>query len=99
VRNAYNINDTSGAVRVFSLDPNVPDLRGGRQLPKNIIIDFDNFFSELPQDGGPLMIGRAINTKISPSLFELPIPGAEASGSTCSHSAIACAASSRLALG
>ncbi len=81
VRNAYNINDASGGVRVFSLDPNVPDLRGGRQLPKNLIIDFDNFFSELPQDGGPLLIGRAIDTKIAPSLFELPIPGAEASGS------------------
>ena len=33
VRNAYNINDTSGGVRVFSLDPTVPDLRGGRRLP------------------------------------------------------------------
>ena len=27
------------------------------------------------------MIGRAIDTKISPSLFELPIPGAEGGGS------------------
>ena len=86
VRNAYNINDTRDAngnlvaVRVFSLDPTVPDLRGGRQLPENLIIDFDNFFSELPQDGGPLLIGRAIDTKIAPSLFELPIPGAEGGG-------------------
>ena len=63
------------------LDPTVPDLRGGRQLPANLIIDFDNFFSELPQDGGPLLIGRAIDTKISASLFELPIPGAEGGGS------------------
>ena len=87
VRNAYNINDTRDAngnlvaVRVFSLDPTVPDLRGGRQLPENLIIEFDNFFSELPQDGGPLLIGRAIDTKIAPSLFELPIPGAEGGGS------------------
>ena len=83
VRNAYNINDTSGGVRVFSLDPTVPDLRGGRQLPENLIIDFNNFFSELPRgtDEDPALIGRAIDTKISPSLFELPIPGAEASGS------------------
>ena len=86
VRNAYNINDTRDAngnlvaVRVFSLDPTVPDLHGGRQLPANLIIDFDNFFSELPQDGGPLLIGRAIDTKIAPSLFELPIPGAEGGG-------------------
>jgi hypothetical protein len=83
VRNAYNINDTSGGVRVFSLDPTVPDLRGGRQLPENLIIDFNNFFSELPRDSDedPALIGRAIDTNIAPSLFELPIPGAEASGS------------------
>ena len=59
----------------------MPDLRGGRQLPANLIIDFDNFFAELPQDSGPLLIGRAIDTKISASLFELPIPGAEGGGS------------------
>ncbi len=83
VRNAYEMNDTSGAVRVFSLDPTVPDLRGGRQLPSTLIIDFNNFFSELPRDSDeePALIGRAIDTKISPSLFSLPIPGAEASGS------------------
>ncbi len=33
IRNAYNINDSSGGVPVFSLDPAVRDLRGGRQLP------------------------------------------------------------------
>jgi len=83
VRNAYNINDTSGGVRVFSLDPTVPDLRGGRQLPANLVIDFNNFFSELPRatTEDPALIGRAIDTKISPSLFELPIPGAEGGGS------------------
>ena len=97
VRNAYAINDTSGGVRVFSLDPTVPDLRGGRRLPadlldpenpddptkQNLVIDFDNFFSELPResDDEPALIGRAIDTHIAPSLFELPIPGAEATGS------------------
>jgi Animal haem peroxidase len=82
VRNAYAINDTSGGVRVFSLDPTVPDLRGGRQLPADLIIDFNNFFSELPRERteDPALIGRAIDTKISQSLFELPIPGAEATG-------------------
>ena len=79
IRNAYNINDASGGVPVFSLD-GTADLHGGRQLPANLIIDFDNFFSELPQDGGPLLIGRAIDTKISQSLFQLPIPGAEGGG-------------------
>ena len=94
VRNAYAINDASGGVRVFSLDPTVPDLRGGRRLPadppdpndptkQNLVIDFNNFFSELPRDSDeePALIGRAIDTHIAPSLFELPIPGAEATGS------------------
>ena len=47
------------------------------------MIDFNNFFSELPRDSDeePALIGRAIDTKIAPSLFELPIPGAEATGS------------------
>ena len=89
VRNAYNINDTSNGIAVFSMTPGVQDLRGGRVLPaiedpdnglKSFVIDFDNFFSELPQDGGPLLIGRAIDTKISASLFQLPIPGAEGGG-------------------
>jgi hypothetical protein len=82
VRNAYNINDESGGVPVFSFnpDPAVGDLSGGRQLPANRIIDFDNFFSELPQDGGQLLIGRAIDTNIAQSLFQLPIPGAEGGG-------------------
>ena len=67
------------------------DLHGGRQLPaiedpdnglKSLVIDFDNFFSELPREAGddPALIGRAIDTKISQSLFQLPIPGAEGGG-------------------
>jgi hypothetical protein len=91
VRNAYNINDTSDGVPVFSLDPAVLDLHGGRQLPaiedpsnglKSLVIDFDNFFSELPREAGddPALIGRAIDTNISLSLFQLPIPGAEGGG-------------------
>ena len=84
VRNVYAINDESGGVPVFSFnpDPLVGDLSGGRQLPANRIIDFDNFFSELPRevDDAPALIGRAIDTQISQSLFQLPIPGAEGGG-------------------
>ena len=84
VRNAYAINDESGGVPVFSFnpDPLVGDLSGGRQLPANRIIDFDNFFSELPREEGDAaaLIGRAIDTQISQSLFQLPIPGAEGGG-------------------
>ena len=95
VRNAYAINDASGGVPVFSFDE--PDLRGGRRLPadlidpddpddptkQNLVIDFNNFFSELPRESGEAaaLIGRAIDTKIAPSLFMLPIPGAEGGGS------------------
>jgi hypothetical protein len=90
VRNAYNINDTSGGVPVFLLNGGL-DLHGGRQLPaiedpdnglKSLVIDFDNFFSELPREVGdaPALIGRAIDTQISQSLFQLPIPGAEGGG-------------------
>ena len=91
VRNAYNLNDVSDGVPVFSFDE--PDLRGGRRLPadqldpldptkQNLVIDFNNFFSELPRDSeeDPALIGRAIDTKIAPSLFMLPIPGAEGGG-------------------
>ncbi len=82
VRNGYSINDTAGGP-VFSLDPTVTDLRGGSQLPSELIIDFNNFFSELPRDSdeNPAQIGMAIDTKISESLFSLPIPGAAGSGS------------------
>ena len=85
VRNAYNINDTSGGVPVFSLNGAArsarwPSAPADPPAMKNLVIDFDNFFSELPQDGGPLLIGRAIDTKISQSLFQLPIPGAEGGG-------------------
>ena len=91
VRNAYAINDASGGVPVFSVDE--PDLRGGRRLPadlidpddptkQNLVIDFNNFFSELPRGSleDPALVGRAIDTKIAESLFHLPIPGAEAGG-------------------
>ena len=91
VRNAYAINDVSGGVPVFSFT--APDLRGGRRLPadvldpddetkQNLVIDFNNFFSELPRESGEAaaLIGRAIDTKIAPSLFMLPIPGAEGGG-------------------
>ena len=70
VRNAYAINDTSGGVPVFSLDPAVADLRGGRRLPadpidpldppdptkQNLVIDFNNFFSELPRATRPRIL-------------------------------------------
>ena len=60
------------------------------------MIDFNNFFSELPRDSeeDPALIGRAIDTKIAPSLFMLPIPGAEGGGDNVLAFRNLCAASS-----
>ena len=79
IRNAYNINDLSGGVPVFSLDGS-GDLSGGRQLPANLIIDFDNFFSELPPDGGPVLIGRAIDTASRSHCSSCRSPAQKAAG-------------------
>jgi hypothetical protein len=81
VRRAYEINDTSGKVQVFSAT--APDLRGGQPLSPARRIDFGNFFHELtdPADVVHVNVGRRIDPLISSSLFVLPIPGAEAVGS------------------
>ena len=80
VRNAYDINDRSGGVKVFR-----SRFARSERWPSatdELVIDFDNFFSELPREAGdgPALIGRAIDTNISHSLFQLPIPGAEGGG-------------------
>lgn len=58
--------------QVFNLAAN--DLRGGRPIPPNLKIDFNNFF-DVP--GNPIPPGRNISRKIdallSVSLFNLPI--------------------------
>lgn len=82
VRRAYVINEQSGKVQVFSAT--APDLRGGSPLPANRVIDWGEFFSDIPitdTDGNPINVGRRIDTLISSGLFVLPIPGAEATGS------------------
>lgn len=82
VRRAYVINEQSGKVQVFSLT--APDLRGGSPLPANRVIHWGEFFSDIPlvdTDGNIINISRRVDTLISSSLFVLPIPGAEASGS------------------
>lgn len=81
VRRAYELNENTGKIQVFSLT--APDLRGGRQLPAGRQIDWGNFVPELtrPEDADGVNLSRKIDTLISSSLFVLPIPGAEASGS------------------
>lgn len=81
VRRAYELNEDSGKIQVFSLT--APDLRGGRQLPAGRQIEWGNFVPELtdPADTDGVNLSRKIDTLISSSLFVLPIPGAEATGS------------------
>jgi hypothetical protein len=81
VRKQYELNEDSGKIDVFSFTD--PDLRGGRPLPAGRQAEWSNFFSELvdPADADGINHSRLIDTKISSSLFQLPIPGAEAQGS------------------
>jgi hypothetical protein len=84
VRRAYELTNQTGKIQVFSAT--APDLRGGRQLPAGRQIDWGNFVSELtrPDNRTPVSHvnqSRKMDTLISSSLFVLPIPGAEASGS------------------
>jgi len=84
VRRAYELNNTTGKIQVFSAT--APDLRGGRPLLAGRQIDWGNFVPELTRADNTtpvshVNISRKIDTLISSSLFVLPIPGAEASGS------------------
>jgi hypothetical protein len=81
VRKAYEVNETTGKIQVFSFT--APDLRGGRPLPAGRQIAWGNFFNALtdPDDADGVNHTRHIDTLISSSLFQLPIPGAEAEGS------------------
>jgi hypothetical protein len=81
VRRAYELTNTTGKIQVFSAT--LPDLRGGRALPAGRQIDWGNFVSELerPENVVHVNKSRKMDTLISSSLFVLPIPGAEATGS------------------
>jgi hypothetical protein len=81
VRRAYEVTNTSNKIQVFSFTQ--PDLRGDRQLPAGRQIDWGNFVDALTRPANVVHVNhsRDIDTLISSSLFQLPIPGAEATGS------------------
>ena len=87
VRNAYNINDQSGAVPVFRLHPptrcasaiSAVAARADRRTSSSTSTTSSASYRVTAHDP-PALIGRAIDTKISQSLFQLPIPGAEGGG-------------------
>jgi len=91
VRPAYAINDfANGDPRIAPVfDGTVNDLHGGRQLPAVHQIEWGNFLPPLAEqppivNGAPspdFNFGRPFDHLISKSLYNLPIPGAEPSGS------------------
>jgi Animal haem peroxidase len=81
VRGAYRLNATGPVRQVFSLDPNVQTLLGGRPIPADAGIEWRRFFDVgAPTAGGEFNAGRRIDTEIASGLFELPIPSVVAGG-------------------
>lgn len=87
VRRAYRLNSVAapncGNLQVFALANPGASLMGGRPLQANRQIDWGMFLDEFPEPAGCEGLrnpGRKIDTLISSSLFQLPIPGAEAAG-------------------
>jgi hypothetical protein len=83
VRDAYEVNDDSedAPIKVFDLT-GAEDLRGGQHLNERTHIDWIEFFEI---DGAPEFEGnlsRNLDTKISESLFQLPLgaPGLPSAG-------------------
>ena len=86
VRRAYRLNATNDCqnLQVFNLANPLASLMGGRQIQAGRQVDWGQFFEEFPEPvgcEGLRNIGRKLDPLISSSLFQLPIPGAEAAGS------------------
>ncbi len=84
VRDSYEVNDLSedAPIKVFDLTPGAEDLRGAQHLNERTHIDWSEFFEI---DGAQEFEGnlsRKLDTKISESLFNLPLgaPGLPSAG-------------------
>jgi hypothetical protein len=75
VRGSYRVSDAAGTHPLFApgalADP-LQDLRGFRRLPPHWTVDWSGFF---PVGGSAPQRGRAIDTRLSPELFDLPDAG------------------------
>jgi len=75
VRDAYQLNATSGAIPVFSASPTpgpVEDLRGFRPLVAALEVQWHRFFDALPSSGPETQTSRLFDTHLAASLSHLP---------------------------
>jgi hypothetical protein len=80
VRPAYRMVQGGPFIPVFSADPTVDNLMGGRAIVPAHQIFWPNFLNVSGQPAA-INIGRKIDTLLSAPLFALPIPGAVSGGS------------------
>lgn len=85
VRRAYRLNGTNNCqnLQVFAFANPAASLMGGRQIQAGRQIDWGMFFDDFAEPTGCVglrNIQRKTDTLLSSSLFQLPIPGAEAAG-------------------
>lgn len=79
IRKAYITREGGPKIQVFN--PPGDDLHGGRQLSADHSIQWGTFVPELNTNPATQNVARRIDPLISSGLFNIPIPGAEATGS------------------
>jgi hypothetical protein len=74
LRSRYELNGYSGDIPLFlNQVPNPDDLRGGRPLLANHVIDWNFFLAQQPSDRpNPETVSNRIDTKVTGAVFDLP---------------------------